>query len=97
MSPVRARVHHAERDGHSEARAEAKVWIEAALAHVSAILFVLTLFIPDWIEAFFGLGLDQGSGSLERAIVAVLFVTTVVSTALARREWRRRMGLSTTR
>jgi uncharacterized membrane protein YcjF (UPF0283 family) len=64
-------------------------WIETALAMLSAVLFVLTLFVPDWIEAVFRIDPDAQTGSLETAIVSALAVTTFVSSVLARREWRR--------
>ena len=63
-------------------------WIETGLAALSAFLFVLTLFVPDWIEAVFRVDPDQHSGSLEVAIVAALAVSTLASSVLARREWR---------
>jgi len=75
-----------------------RFWIEAGLGALSATLFVLTLFVPDWIEAVSRIDPDQHSGSLEWVIVAALVVTTVVSSLLARREWRRTaLGLSRTR
>jgi hypothetical protein len=75
-----------------------RFWVEAGFGALSAILFVLTLFVPDWIEAVFRVDPDQRSGSVEWVIVAVLVVTTVVSSLLARREWRRpALDLSTTR
>jgi hypothetical protein len=66
-----------------------RFWFEAGLGAMSAILFALTLMVPDWIEAVLRVDPDQHSGSLEWAIVAVLAVTTVLSSLLARREWRR--------
>jgi hypothetical protein len=70
-------------------RPRRRYWIEAGLGTLSGILFVLTLMVPDWIEAVFRVDPDQHSGSLEWVIVAVLGVTTVLSSLLARREWRR--------
>ena len=70
-------------------RPRRRYWIEVGLGTLSGILFVLTLMVPDWIEAVVRVDPDQHSGSLERVIVAVLAVTTVVSSLLARREWRR--------
>jgi hypothetical protein len=70
-------------------RPRRRYWIEAGLGTLSGILFLLTLMVPDWIEEVFRVDPDQHSGSLEWAIVAVLAVTTVVSSLLARREWRR--------
>jgi hypothetical protein len=70
-------------------RPRRQFWIETGLAALSAALLVLTLLLPDWIEALFHFDPDRHSGSLEAAIVGGLAVTTVVSSILARREWRR--------
>jgi hypothetical protein len=64
-------------------------WIELALAGISAFLAITTLLWPDWIELVFNVDPDMGNGSLERAIVGLSFVLTIVFVALARREWRR--------
>jgi hypothetical protein len=75
-----------------------RFWVEAGLGALSAILLVLTLIVPDWIEAVLRVDPDQHSGSFEWLIVGVLGLTTVVSSLLARREWRRAtLGVSTTR
>jgi hypothetical protein len=66
-----------------------RFWIEAALASLAAGLLVLTLILREWIELLFGVDPDGGDGSLERAVVAVLLVATVVFAWLARVEWRR--------
>jgi len=70
-------------------RPRRRYWLEVGLGTLSGILFVLTLMVPDWIEAVVRVDPDQHSGSLEWVIVAVLAVTTVVSSLLACREWRR--------
>ncbi len=49
----------------------------------SGLLFVLTLFRPQWIEAVLALDPDRGSGLLEWAIVAGLLAGTLISAALA--------------
>lgn len=75
-----------------------RFWVEAAVGVLSTFLFVLTMFIPDWIEALFGVDPDQRSGSLEWVIAAGLVVMTLVWGLLARREWRRPgLGVSRTR
>ena len=72
-----------------------RFWIEAALAGVSGLLFVLTLITREWIEAISGWDPDGGSGSLEWALVAVLLVVTLVFTLLARSERKRAQGTAT--
>jgi hypothetical protein len=66
-----------------------RFWVEAAVGGLSAVLLVLTIFVPDWIEATLRVDPDQHSGSLEWAISAALLGTTLVSSLLARREWGR--------
>ena len=66
-----------------------RFWIEAALALLTAGLFVLTLISREWIELLFGVDPDGGDGSLEWVMVAVLLVVTVIFTWLARVEWHR--------
>lgn len=66
-----------------------RFWAEVFLGSVSAVLLVVTLIRPDWIEVAFGVEPDSGSGALEWGIVALLAVTTVVLSLLARYEWLR--------
>lgn len=66
-----------------------RFWAEVFLGSVSAVLLVVTLIRPDWIEVAFGVEPDGGSGALEWGIVALLAVTTVVLSLLARYEWLR--------
>jgi hypothetical protein len=66
-----------------------RFWIEAALALLTAGLFILTLISHEWIEVIFGVDPDGGNGSLEWAIVGILLVATIVLGWLARVEWRR--------
>jgi hypothetical protein len=69
-------------------RLSVRLCVEAGLGQLSATLLVLTLFVPDWIEMLFRVDPDYGSGTLERVVVTVLSVTTVVASLLVRREWR---------
>ena len=69
--------------------ADARFWIEAGFSVTSAFLFVLTSFVPDWIEAVFGIDPDRHSGSLEWSLDAVLLVIAVAAGVLARIERRR--------
>lgn len=63
----------------------ARLWIEVALATLSAGLFVLTLALPTWIESL-GLEPDSGSGSAEWWLVALLLASTLLFSVLARLE-----------
>jgi hypothetical protein len=72
-----------------------RFWIEAALALLTAGLFILTLISHEWIEVIFGVDPDGGDGSLEWAIVGILLVATIVLGWLARVEWRRAASLGT--
>ncbi len=66
-----------------------RLWIAASCAALCWVLFAVTLAVPDWIEAVFGMDPDHGNGSLEWAIVGVLFVAAVTLSGVTRREWRR--------
>jgi hypothetical protein len=64
--------------------------VKVALAVTSAFLALLTLVVPDWIEAVFHVDPDGGNGSLEWLFVAVFVVATAVFTLMARVELRTR-------
>jgi hypothetical protein len=66
-----------------------RFYAESGLSAASLILLILTLANHEWIEAVFGVDPDQGNGSLEWLVVAVLTVVTVVGAVSARVEWRR--------
>ena len=71
-------------------RLGARFWIEAALAALCGLLFVLTLVWRDWIEETTGYDPDRRSGSAEWALVGLLLVATIVFGLLARTQWRGR-------
>ena len=66
-----------------------RLYVESGLSAASLILLTVTLFNHQWYEAVFGVDPDQGNGSLERLVTAVLAVITVVGALSARVEWRR--------
>jgi ABC-type thiamin/hydroxymethylpyrimidine transport system permease subunit len=70
-------------------RLRRRLRIEVVLAVISAVLCVLTLVFPEWIEELTGLEPDAGSGALEWIIAGAFLVAAVVSAVLARRDYRR--------
>lgn len=68
---------------------------ETALAFAAALLAVLTVMDPEWIETIFGIDPDAGQGWLEVAMTGALVGAAVVSSAFARRDWRRRAAPAT--
>jgi hypothetical protein len=74
------------------AKAGLRFWVEAVLAAVTGVLGLLTLVWREWIEAVFGVSPDGGDGSLEWAIVLVLFTASLTFTSVARAERRRRIA-----
>lgn len=69
--------------------------IEAILATLSGLLFLLTLVWPDWIEKVFGADPDQHSGVLEWVVVGVALCATITFSLLARAEYRRARAVRT--
>jgi hypothetical protein len=67
----------------------ARFWLEAVLAVLTTGLFMLTLISRDWIERFFHVEPDEGSGALEWLIVAALLVASIALIFAARTEWQR--------
>lgn len=63
--------------------------VEAALASLFAIVFVVTWLVPDWIELVFGADPDGGNGDAEWAIVACAGILALICAVLARFEWQR--------
>lgn len=69
-------------------RPRTRFWLEALLATTTAVLTVLTVLVPTWIEAAFDIDPDTGNGSVELAILAVLATATVTLVAGTHTEWR---------
>lgn len=64
-------------------------WFSGVLAAISAVLLVLTLVWPQWIEGIFGVEPDSGDGSFELVVVLGLAVVAVASSTDAILAWRR--------
>lgn len=64
-------------------------WIQVSLASLTGILLAVTLISREWIELVFGVDPDGGSGAVEWAIVATLFLATISFALFARFEWVR--------
>jgi hypothetical protein len=67
----------------------AAFWLELVLSLVSALLTVLVVAWPDWIERVFGVDPDAGSGASEWGIALAFIVVTLTLAALTGRTWRR--------
>jgi hypothetical protein len=59
-------------------RLSLRLWIETALGVVSAVAFMMTLIMPDWIERIFGFEPDGGDGSTEWGLAISLAIATLV-------------------
>ena len=69
-----------------------RLWIDAILGVVSAVMLALTLLTPDWIERFFDVSPDGGDGSAEWGWAASLAIATLLLVADAGRVlWRCRV------
>ena len=66
-----------------------RFWAESVGAASVAVLALVTVVWPDWIEIVTDSAPDGGSGALERAIVGVLAAAAILLAAVARAEWRR--------
>jgi hypothetical protein len=63
-----------------------RFWAQVVAGGTTGVLFVLTRFRPDWIEAFGGgFGPDQHSGSIEWLIVMAMLAVTLAM--LGRLPW----------
>jgi hypothetical protein len=62
--------------------------LETVLATTLAVLAMMTLFWPSWIERLIGLEPDGGSGEAEWGIVVLFAVFALAAGLLARRDYR---------
>jgi hypothetical protein len=65
-----------------------RFWLEIGMATFTAILFVITLVWPEWIEMVFHFSPDEGDGSFERLIVGFFLLATIILSLLGRYEWK---------
>ena len=68
--------------------------IEIVVATILAVLAVITLAWPNWIELVFGADPDGGDGSAEWGTVLVLAAGALIVGLLARYDYRRAIGRS---
>lgn len=66
-----------------------RFWAGALASTGSLLLLLVTLRWPDWLEVWFGVNPDYGSGRVEGLLVAVSSVAAVVALGFTRIEWRR--------
>jgi hypothetical protein len=70
-----------------------RFWLESLAAFVTLGFAILTVFVPDWIEAVFRFNPDHGNGVLERIVVFALAAISFGLTVAARHE-RQRLRLA---
>ncbi|MDM0043061.1 hypothetical protein QTH91_01070 [Variovorax dokdonensis] len=73
----------------TDSRMPVRIKAEGLLSAICAALAVLTWFVPDWIERWFEVSPDQGSGEAEWGIVLAFAIAALVTGWMARRDWRR--------
>ncbi len=65
-----------------------RLLLELGLSVGFAFTALLTVIIPDWIEVFFGIEPDEGSGAAEVSVTVILLVLTFLCALAARLEVR---------
>jgi hypothetical protein len=68
---------------------QVRLWVEILLAAIFAVLFVVTLVWPDWIELVLKVDPDEGDGSLESWIMIGTGALTLIALVCAGIDWRR--------
>jgi hypothetical protein len=68
--------------------AKVRAVLLTVLSFISLVMLVMTVVKPDWIEEFFGVEPDAGSGSAEALITLAFVALTVISGLSAVRGWR---------
>lgn len=72
----------------TRARIRRRLRLEIIGAICTALLALLTKFVPDWIEVIFRVDPDHGNGSLETLLVIIFGLVTLVLLYRARMSWR---------
>jgi hypothetical protein len=69
-------------------KTESIFWAECTLGAASTVLAALTIVVPDWIEAAFGVDPDHGNGVFEW-LLTITLMSIAVSLFAAARQRRR--------
>lgn len=72
----------------TRARIRRRLRLEVIGAVCTAVLALLTSFVPDWIEAVFRVDPDHGNGSLEILLVIIFGLVTLLLLYRAQVSWR---------
>jgi hypothetical protein len=70
--------------------------MDCVVAIITAGLAVATLVSRQWIELFFGVNVDGGSGVLEIVIVVGFAICSAMFCLLGRLSWKRQLTISAT-
>ena len=62
------------------------------LAATTGLLLAVTIAIPDWIEAVFGVDPDRGNGALEWLVVTALTIAFISLAGATGTQWRRTLA-----
>jgi hypothetical protein len=62
-----------------------RFWIETVLGVLTAVVLMMTVSMPDWLERIFGFEPDGGDGSTEWGWAISLVIATIVLLVDARR------------
>ena len=70
-------------------RVSTRFWVEAILAGLGLLLFVVTLFTREWFELLTGSIPTVGTARFEIVLAAIPLAIATASALLARRDYRR--------
>ena len=65
-----------------------RFWVQTGIALCTAVLLVLTLAVPRWIEVLLDADPDAGSGSAEWVVVGALTAVTAFAAGLGVHTWQ---------